>query len=458
MIACLNECVDWDFEETAATLALKKEAGSERLNHCLQLLLVLVGALLEQVQSRTGSQGVIIALEDAVFLDEWSWLLCCQASQNLDKLTLLLATSPMEKTYRAAFAKPEVPQGYVDIANNPHTLKLSLQPKQDADIYRIISQTIDTQGRKIIIPKGLVTLVADCARGNPMYAAALIKHFQAHGLMRVEKVWEGTRVWVSPDLVPTGANKRKMVIIREADPRKYATPLPGAINSLLGGIVDRLTLSQQHLLKVAAVIGSSFPGPLVMQCYCLDLAGNEEVLKQELHNLVELDIFEPCEVDGVEEDCYAFSDGCMRDFILSRMLNQHQVQAACPCLFLLSDPHPLICIDRYPHRHEIGFPSCCARHIFLLMTFPPLPLHPLQSSLIAKIRTKSGGTLFNTDAEQVQEELLSENNNKAFADSVMEGYLRKTGGRIKTWKVGSLCLPCFLLLLFSSSFFLSPNA
>jgi hypothetical protein len=69
------------------------------------------------------------------------------------------------------------------------------------------------------------------------------------------------------------------------DPKALATPLPASITTLTHARLDRLTVTQQMVLKVAAVVGDAFAASAIYAGYPLEDGGN---IDAALYTLVDL--------------------------------------------------------------------------------------------------------------------------------------------------------------------------
>lgn len=371
---CLNDIFAWSFEETDESLSL--DAGA-RLEHALAMMVLILGDLIGFVLKVKRRRGVIIVLEDAQFLDRYSWMLCHRAVRDTSNLILLIATRPLDTTHLGPFASPKLTQGFLDLRALPQCISVTIHPRTEQMIYKLMAQQLQPFAqnvKKFAFVGALGRFIIDKARGNPMYALELINYFITTAQIFVEVVDNCGKV-ASRTLYVSGPDKKQIMLKQAQDPRKYACPLPPPIVADLGSRLDRLSLSQQHILKVGAVIGNEVSLKLLLQGYHLEIQDKDSTLTREIKELVLLQILKDSSTDDDSEHTrYSFVNGCMRDVVLGRLMESHQ------------------------------------------------------SSIITRFR-QVDPSLFQTveaDTKDVKESA------KSFQDSVMEGALKMASGRLKS--------------------------
>lgn len=371
---CLNEVFHWNFEETDESLSLNSAA---RLEHALAMMVLILGDLIGFVLKVKRRRGVILILEDAQSLDRYSWMMCHRAVRDTNNLILLIATRPLDTTHLGPFANPKLTQGFLELRSLPQCISVTINSRTEQMIYKLVAQQLQPFAqnvKKFAFVGALGRFIIDKARGNPMYAIDLINHFIASDQLDVEVVDNCGKV-ASHTLHVSGPDKKQVMIKQAQDPRKYICSLPASIIAELGSRLDRLSLSQQHLLKVAAVIGNEVSLKLLLQGYLLEIQDKDATLTREIKELVMLQILkETCADDNSEDFRYAFVNGCMRDVVLGRLMENHQ------------------------------------------------------ASFITKFR-QVDPNLFQAVAEDSKSPKEAA---KSFQDSVMEGYLKMASGRLKS--------------------------
>lgn len=382
-VALLADVLPWKFEQTNKTLNMTKGERETKIASLLSTLLKkLVVALTEK------GEKVVVAMNNAEFLDALSWQLCFEVATKINELILIIVTRPMNRLYRGKFASPTPPQYYTKLVEMDNVVSVTRHPRSPVLIGRISAQSLCQKRKRFSYPRSLVRLMTDKCRGNPQYARELTRYFVDEQLIEIddkENPKLGYRVKVCHRLcVPTGkpANRHKEAETRRLDPKAWATPLPSSIQCMIGARLDRLSSNQIWVLKIGALMGTIFPFDVIPKVFPL----KQVDLDIELQGLLDLNVLQGTD----EPNFYVFVDGCMRDAILARILMTHQET-------LIGK------IKQHSHVFNVT----------------KLPGNERESLIVPKLSS--------------EDERM--NNNKIFEDSVMEGFLTKQGGRFKTWKL-----------------------
>jgi class 3 adenylate cyclase/GNAT superfamily N-acetyltransferase len=295
----LNEVLQLDFPENEQTRQLD---SSMRASYAYDLLLVLM-------QLFASLSPVIIVIDDAVFLDAKSWSLVLGISKEVPQCLLILATRPINKSYMAAFAT-EIPSEYTELIHNTATTLLTLQPRADEVVYHIACECLGDSIDEI--PPALAHLILKKAHGNPLVVKELIYALKKDKLIEIEALPNNKKqIHISPLLAVTNLNE------------VHSIPVPITLQCILGCRIDRLTHIQRMILKCAAIIGDEFTAFLIRQIYPLALE-SEKQFENELNNLLAMNILAQNENNtahnGQNEAVYSYTNGFIRDLLLSRML------------------------------------------------------------------------------------------------------------------------------------------
>lgn len=362
--AVLNDVLSYDFEETPATVMLDTKG---RLAEARAILVTLMKAV---VPLLLVCDRIVVLLEDAHHLDAQTWQLVLPLTLSVPKLVLVFVTRPLDKTYMCAFAEAMPPVGFEAMLKSDRVKVLTMLPRDEGLIYRVAAQSLEPTSKKVVLAKALGELIVDRSRGNPRIAAAMVRHLQAHNLITVNpdgKV-EGTAA-----ICPS----KREINAQAANPKGLTTPLPSELVCSVGARLDRLSLTQQMLLKVAAVIGNEFSLDLVEAGYPLE---DNTAIGEAINGLIGWKVLHRV------ADQYRFCSGIFRHIILQRMLTLHQDTL----------------VKKIKAHRDIFTPK----------------------------QAEEGGE---DHAESVRRFSIS-GAKKKFPDSIMEGVLRKQGGRLKTWK------------------------
>lgn len=365
LAATLNPILHRQFEDTEETEDMTIEM---KLEHATSL----VPFIFKAFPLALNKTVVAIVIDDAHYMDWMSWKFSA-CFHSIPNVVLVLSTRPCNVTYQNKFAQEIPPTGYTALLSQPTNTLITIKKRSDTLIQMIAARSLVGPSKTYKFKKSLLRLIEEKARGSPLIAKSLVIFFQKKGLL---EVLDENMVVLSPTLCPSKKEREDMEAA--GNPKGLVCQLPLSLAAMESQRVDRLTLPQQHILKVGSVIGNIFPWSCVNLCYPLDRTDLDRPLEDELVELVELGVIEEVvEPGGVSEGNYRFSSGTMRDTLLSRLLSGHQAM------------------------------------------------------LVAKIKTNSD--IFSVKDTEDRGETLEEHK-KLFQESLFEGTLNKRGGRIKTWK------------------------
>lgn len=215
----LNPLLDLDLPETPLTAALTPELRQQALR---QLLLTLLTAW-------TRSQPLILVLEDAHWLDALSW----QLAEDLARrawvtgmpLLLVVVHRPLELGHPAAAALRR-------LRELPFAETLRLEGLAPAEIVALAAQRLGVP--VAALPEALATVIQTRSGGNPFFAEELLHALRERGNLTPQAHLVG-------------------------DLAQAVQTLPDTLHGLILARIDSLPATQQAVLKVAAVIGRSFP-------------------------------------------------------------------------------------------------------------------------------------------------------------------------------------------------------
>ncbi|MFV9504893.1 MAG: AAA family ATPase [Oscillochloridaceae bacterium umkhey_bin13] len=249
----LNPLLDLDLPENSRTAQL---SGQVRAENTRTLLLRLLGYAASQ-------QPLILAFDDAQWLDASSWALLYALAEQAHPILLVVLARPL----------PTVPTSFQRLAYLPHSLRLQLRGLDQADLGMLLARRLGVT----TVPTTLVELISARAQGNPFVAEELLYALRERGALVIN------------------AGQCRLAL-SDASELVAAISLPDTVEGLLISRIDRLPQDQQLTLKVASVIGPLFtlealmvlhpainqPEVLVAQLFALQQAG-----------LVQIERFEP---------------------------------------------------------------------------------------------------------------------------------------------------------------------
>jgi class 3 adenylate cyclase len=244
----LNAVLPLDLPDNEVTAQM---SGQVRADNIRALLLDLLLATARQ-------QPILLVLEDAHWLDSASWALALalatrQQQGTAPPLMLLLATRPL--------AEP-LPTGLPQLLQAPTTQHLHLEPLPPADALALVCQRLGVAS----LPGEVVTLIREKAEGHPFFSEELAYALRDLGLIEIK---DGICRLVSPQPL-------------------HRLKLPTTIEGTITSRIDRLPAPEQLTLKVASVIGRTFPFRTLQAVH--PIAQDRPALPAHLSSLARLDL------------------------------------------------------------------------------------------------------------------------------------------------------------------------
>ncbi len=202
---------------------------------------------------RWGTQaGLIIALEDAQWIDSASWRLLLHIARAAPPLLLVVSTRPLGQPH---------PKAYSYLCEQGEAHHFLLERLDDQAIVQIACQDLGVDS----LPGPTQEFMLQKAQGNPLYSQELAFALRDTGLLAIEN----GMVTQSP----TEAQLAKL-------------NFPDTISSIILERIDRLDTAEQLTLKVASVLGSTFPLQGLSRVYPQQIS--HEQLAQALDHLAAL--------------------------------------------------------------------------------------------------------------------------------------------------------------------------
>ncbi|NJN67869.1 MAG: AAA family ATPase [Chloroflexaceae bacterium] len=248
--------------------------------------------LLRILHIATSRTPTLIVLEDANWMDSASWALTMAVSQHLRSLLLVVTTRPLtdpmsgvallrgslefgvsrvrlppEGPGDAPPPAPGLPPAstaeYGYLLKRPDAYRLLLEGLPAEDVTALVSQCLGVR----TLPEPVGSLIMRKAQGNPFFSQELAYALRDSGWLRLER---GTcRVAPGLDDIST-------------------LDFPDTIQGVILSRIDRLTQSQQLVLKVASVIGPVFPFQMLYDIYPIE--ADKPALAQSLRIFEQLDL------------------------------------------------------------------------------------------------------------------------------------------------------------------------
>jgi class 3 adenylate cyclase/tetratricopeptide (TPR) repeat protein len=253
----LNDALNLGSPETGLTASL----GPELRQQSLFLLLV------DLLKARAGERPLVLILEDAHWLDSLSWDLAVHAARALsiskEPVLLVAVTRPPEANTSAA-------RHATALQAVEATETLVLAELTPDETVALVAARLGLAADDL--PEPLAELVRQRAGGNPFFAEELVFSLRDRGLVRVVEEKGEARCLVSDDL------------------DRATAALPDDVQGLVLSRIDRLPPEQQLTLKVASVIGRTFPYRTLRHTLGQHIPIADEALRQHLDVLEQLDL------------------------------------------------------------------------------------------------------------------------------------------------------------------------
>jgi len=293
MYSCLlNSVLSVNFPETEATSQMGDVARSEILRH---LLLALLDSYL-----LANDTPLLLCLDNIEDVDAASWALLLSAMQSMQSL-MIISTA-------RSFSSPDTDQpslAAISAVSQSHE-RLLLHPLELKDISDIICERTGASS----IPADLVQVVWDKTQGNPLYSVEFFLSLVRSSAVSIE----------NGECIVSDIKDIEM------------SSLPVTLETVILGFIDKLTDTQQMIVKCASVAGRVIPMSLLLYISRLD----PKVVERELQKLVEMNVFQPAapsvssprvikppsknRLEKVEERSYVFVTASMAEIAYNTLL------------------------------------------------------------------------------------------------------------------------------------------
>lgn len=210
----------------------------------------------------------VVTVEDAQWLDSASWALLLAAARTIPNLLCVVTSRPLD----------DPPADFLTLVNLAGERRLRLAPLGSEAVDRLLADRLGVHS----VPEPVRALVHDRAAGNPFFSEELAYALRDSGLITVA----GDRCELADPTRELGAAFAEALAARG---------LPPTLQGVVTSRIDRLTPVEQVTLKVASVIGRTFP--VVMLRDIIPVSIGEEELATALATAQRLDLIR-AEADG----------------------------------------------------------------------------------------------------------------------------------------------------------------
>ncbi|GIK43899.1 MAG: adenylate/guanylate cyclase domain-containing protein [Chloroflexota bacterium] len=268
----LNSVLPLGLQENDLT---RQMSGQTRADNTRNLLLTLL-------QQATTQSPTLIILEDAHWLDSASWVLARLVSQRVQQVLLVVVARPL--------ADP-LPAEYSQLLQGAGVQRLKLEALSPEETVALVCQRLSAKS----LPEPVSVLIRAKAEGHPFFSEELAYALRDAGLIRLV----GGECQLASE---TNAFSE--------------LSLPDTVEEVITSRIDHLNPSQQLILKVASVIGRTFPVELLRDIHPIE--ADKPQLPTQLTILAHLDI---TRLDTPEPHlAYTFKHAITREVAYNLML------------------------------------------------------------------------------------------------------------------------------------------
>jgi class 3 adenylate cyclase/tetratricopeptide (TPR) repeat protein len=267
----LNAVLPLDLEDDELTAQM---SGEVRAHNTRKLLARLVRRF-------AGEEPVLVVIEDAHWLDSASWGVLQHVARDTPSSLILLATRPIPEP---------VPSEYISLLSGDAADKIAIERFSHEESASLIRARLGV----LELPNEVAEVIHQRAEGNPLFTEELAYVLRDSGQILVDG--EECRLSVSPEDF-LGAR------------------FPDSIEAVVTSRVDQLDAQQQLLLKVASVVGRSFPVHLVRDLY--PVGDDRDTVPSLLAPLEQLDVIRPA---PPPDEAYMFKHALTQEAVYNLML------------------------------------------------------------------------------------------------------------------------------------------
>ncbi len=215
----LNPLIQIDLPESELT---KQITGDLRFENTKDLLLGIL-------QHFMGSKPLLVTIEDAHWMDSASWVVALLFAREMKSMLLVLVLRPLAGS---------VPNEYQQLLQTPYAEKITLSHFSPEEAISLACDRLDVD----TLSAPVAHLIVEKAGGNPFFIVELAYALRDAGHLIIEK--------------------RKCSLKSGLDLSTIS--IPDTAEGVVAERIDRLTPDQQYLLKVASVVGRTFPERLML--------------------------------------------------------------------------------------------------------------------------------------------------------------------------------------------------
>jgi predicted ATPase len=276
----LNSVLPLGFPESRMTANMEQNVR-QRMTH--QFLLRL---LQRNFAGEVGNklEPALLVFEDGHWLDEYSWRLILDFSQQVQSLLILVATRRICE--RALNPRIGRVCRWLNEASNVGWLVLSkLSQEDNLDLLR---QQLGVQS----FPEPAFEILRQKTGSHPLFSIELAQYWQKNGQIKIEG---------------------DSILLTVEDDELKSVPIPKETHQIITGRLERLSPTLQLILKIASVIGKEFSAGNLAQIFPLPMG--EENLIEALNTLETQDFI--ARLSSELDPAYKFTSDFIQEVALS---------------------------------------------------------------------------------------------------------------------------------------------
>jgi predicted ATPase/class 3 adenylate cyclase len=277
--ALLNDLLNLGIPENDLTRSFSEEPRLRQAS--------LNALLIDLLAIWAAERPLVLALDDAQWLDPLSWKLAQRVARSLEdsRLLMLIIHQPLKD--------PDDDHPYRALRSMEQTEQLVLEPLGANEIAAIAAGRLGVRA----IPPRLASLVEQSAAGNPFVAEELVLGLLESGAIRVEN-----GVCVQNQQLNT-------------------LQLPDTVQGLVLSRLDRLPAREQLTIKIASVIGRFFGYPTLRDIH--PSHSDEHLVQGALEELVRDDLLQTLQSYNALRS-HSFKQTITREVAYGLLLHAHR--------------------------------------------------------------------------------------------------------------------------------------
>ena len=300
----LSDVLSLRFPENDVTTQLQGDSRAERTRE-----------IMIRILATAASKGpVAIILDDAHWMDGSSWRFAAAVQREIHPLLLIILMRP----------NAEFVNEYQSMLTETPTDYLHLERMSEADIAEIVSARLGTAA-----PTAIDRFVCARSQGHPLFAEELSYALQESGYIEIRNGYCELRQ-------PPGEAQTVTEVLEQLN-------LPRTVQATIMSRIDNLEESEQLLVKVASVIGSTFSLGLLEYVWSTNCDFAQRSLSEILRALDSMKLIHKRPTSDI--DLFEFRHSIIRDVVYESVSFAHRrnLHKAVGTWYEKAQPIPISC-------------------------------------------------------------------------------------------------------------------